>query len=116
MTKKLGQAFDSLIDRLRNPDLVEGAEELISLYQDNLITLTDVEGEKSNLARAIAQRSPILFTIANSFLYAVTNSEQKLQIINKVPTSGLLNTRFKYAGFDSNRRYLNIFLNTIYKK
>ena len=113
---KLGDAFNKLIKKLENPDLDEGTETLIEKYQDNLLLLKDVEGQKSRIAIAIAQRSPILFTIANSFLFKVNRTRQKIKIINNVGTSGLLNTRYKYAGFDKKRKYLAIFLNAIYKK
>lgn len=114
-SRRISKAFEKLIDRIENPFLDEGAESLVTLYQDNLLSNKDVEGNKSTLARAISRKSDILFRIAGSFLYNISNSKQKIKIINKINTSGLLNTRYKYAGFDSQRKYLDIFLKSIYK-
>lgn len=113
--RRISRAFEALIDRVENPFLDEGAESLITLYQDNLLSNKDVEGNKSIFARAISRRSNILFKISESFLYNISNSKQKIEIVNKIKSSGLLNTRYKYAGFDSKRKYLNIFLESIYK-
>jgi len=109
---RLGQAFNELIRKIKNPNLEEGANLLIEQYQENLDRRVDVDGRPSVIAQAIARRSNVLFEISASFLIQI--GKQKVDINNFHPRSGLLNSRYKYAGFDKKKTYVALFLKGIY--
>lgn len=112
--RKLDQAFVDLKNKIKNPKLREGGDELVRQYQNNLRNARNIDRQPVQLLQLLNQVSRrFIIRLIDSFVVRLPGRQQ-VTVSNTDKNAGDLNDKTNYAGL--NNRLVGIFLRKVYGK